>query len=241
MAVYHRPANTPPNKPLPSRAKAPLWRRAAAFVGVPILFCAISVGVIALAIMPTVSPYIGLAQYLFSTQQENKPSNLYENLAQEIQDNGTIAYSQLVYPQKGDQYGQITIEGTSVDAPLYYGDSTRQLNSGVATYADSVGAGIPGEGKTILLAGHNNTFFNGLQDVKEGDLVKISTHYGNYVYRITSMKVADYQDSTTYDFSRTDENLIMYTCYPFDALGFTPQRYFVYAEFVSGPVIDKTK
>lgn len=31
----------------------------------------------------------------------------------------------------------------------------------------------------------------------------------------------DYQDTTTYDFTRTDENLILYTCYPFDALGFT--------------------
>ena len=29
-----------------------------------------------------------------------------------------------------------------------------------------------------------------------------------------------------HDFTRTDENLILYTCYPFDALGFTPNRYF---------------
>ena len=35
------------------------------------------------------------------------------------------------------------------------------------------------------------------------------------------------------------ENLILYTCYPFDALGFTPNRYFVYAKYVSGPVLDK--
>ena len=40
------------------------------------------------------------------------------------------------------------------------------------------------------------------------------------------------------DFTRTDENLILYTCYPFDALGFTPNRFFVYAKYVSGPVLD---
>ena len=51
------------------------------------------------------------------------------------------------------------------------------------------------------------------------------------------MQVKDYQDATAYDFTRTDENLIMYTCYPFDALGFTPDRYFVYAKYVSGPVL----
>ena len=46
-------------------------------------------------------------------------------------------------------------------------------------------------------------------------------------------------EETAYDFTRTDENLILYTCYPFDALGFTPNRYFVYAKYVSGPVLDK--
>jgi sortase A len=32
----------------------------------------------------------------------------------------------------------------------------------------------------------------------------------------------------------------MYTCYPFDELGLTDQRFFVYAKYVSGPQIDKT-
>ena len=35
-----------------------------------------------------------------------------------------------------------------------------------------------------------------------------------------------------------NENLILYTCYPFDALGFTPNRYFVYASYTSGPELD---
>lgn len=241
MPVYHRPEDSRPARPVASRPKAPFWRKALSFVGVPVLFCALTVAVLYLAAIPTVGPYVGLAQYLFSKEEESQPTNLYEDLAQSIKNSTTIPFSQLVYPEKGDQYGQITIEGTSVDAPLYYGDSTRELNRGVATYADSTGAGIPGESKTVLLAGHNNTFFNGLQDVEEGSLVHIDTHYGSYVYRVTEMKVADYQDPTSYDFSRTDENLIMYTCYPFDALGFTPQRYFVYAEYVSGPMIDKTQ
>ena len=37
--------------------------------------------------------------------------------------------------------------------------------------------------------------------------------------------------------SRTDENLILYTCYPFDSLGYTPFRFFVYADYVSGPAL----
>ena len=94
------------------------------------------------------------------------------------------------------------------------------------------------EGKTILLAGHNNTFFNDLQHAEAGATVTITTHYGVYTYEVTGTEILDYQDETAYDFTRTDENLILYTCYPFDALGFTPNRFFVYAKYVSGPVLD---
>ena len=86
--------------------------------------------------------------------------------------------------------------------------------------------------------GHNNTFFNDLQSVEVGDVVTIETHYGTYTYTVERCEVRDYQDTTTYDFTRTDENLILYTCYPFDALGFTPNRYFVYASYTSGPELD---
>ena len=83
-----------------------------------------------------------------------------------------------------------------------------------------------------------NTFFNDLQSVEVGDVVTIETHYGTYTYTVERCEVRDYQDTTTYDFTRTDENLILYTCYPFDALGFTPNRYFVYASYTSGPELD---
>ena len=92
--------------------------------------------------------------------------------------------------------------------------------------------------RTILLAGHNNTFFNDLQHAEAGATVTITTHYGVYTYEVTGTEILDYQDETAYDFTRTDENLILYTCYPFDALGFTPNRFFVYAKYVSGPVLD---
>ena len=150
----------------------------------------------------------------------------------------TIPLSSITYPSKGDRYGRITIAGTTVDAPVYYGDTNSILNRGVGTYVDSSGAGIPGESKTILMAGHNNTFFNDLQLVEVGDVVTIETHYGTYTYTVERCEVRDYQDTTTYDFTRTDENLILYTCYPFDALGFTPNRYFVYASYTSGPELD---
>lgn len=218
-----------------------------AYIVMPLVFACITIGSLYGVGSALLSPYKEMASWFFTKSEENEANrDLYSQAissaqsgvsAQDSAETQTIDKQAITYPYPGDRYGEISIEGTTVSAPLYYGDDTATLNKGVGTYKDDVGVGIPGEGKTILLAGHNNTFFNGLQQVEVGDIVTIETHYGTYTYEVTDMQVKDYQDSTAYDFTRTDENLIMYTCYPFDALGFTPDRYFVYAKYVSGPVL----
>ena len=107
------------------------------------------------------------------------------------------------------------------------------MRNGVGIYAGSF---VPGYGGTILVAGHNNTYFNGLKNAQVGQRVEIKT---NYVYEITDTAVKSANDSSAYDLSADYENLIMYTCYPFDELGLTSKRFFVYAKLVSGTQIDK--
>ncbi|MGN1129735.1 MAG: class D sortase, partial [Ruminococcus sp.] len=125
-------------------------------------------------------------------------------------------------------------DNRDVSAKLFFGDGSIPLSNGVGVYAGSF---IPGYGKTVLVAGHNNTYFNGLKNVEKGDIVNINTSYGNYQYKVTETKVVGKYDKSAYDLSADEENLIMYTCYPFDELGLTELRYFVYAEKVSGPEI----
>ena len=125
-----------------------------------------------------------------------------------------------------------------MNAPVYYGDTNAILNQGVGTYKDSYGTGIPGERAHNFAGGHNNTFFNDLQSAKRRRRCHHRDHYGVYTYTVESCEILEYDDTSAYDFTRTDENLILYTCYPFDALGFTPQRYFVYASYTSGPRLD---
>ena len=158
------------------------------------------------------------------------PSSYPEN----SQEQNAIKASEIVLPSYGTRYGELEIAGTKVKADVYFGDSSAILKKGVGHYA---GSSYPGCGSTILVGGHNHTFFNGLQEVKEGDIVTFRTNYGTYEYKVTAMAVKKSTDSTAYDLSATYENLILYTCYPFDTLGLTPNRYFVYAEYVSGPKI----
>ncbi|MEG2597788.1 MAG: sortase, partial [Oscillospiraceae bacterium] len=84
----------------------------------------------------------------------------------------------------------------------------------------------------------NSTYLYTLGKAKKGDLIQFNTSYGKYVYQITGSKIAVDTDVSAYDLTREADNLIIYTCYPFDRLGFTADRYFVYADYLSGPTIN---
>lgn len=135
-------------------------------------------------------------------------------------------------PVVGEKYGSVKISGTKVDTPLYYGDWEKQLSKGAGTYT---GAKIPGQNGTVLLAGHTGTYFRDFENAQIGADIEVETRYGTYHYKISDMKVAREDDTTAYDLTKDEENIILYTCYPFGELKPTPYRYFIYGEFVSGP------
>lgn len=214
------------------------------FLILPLVFCGLIYGLAALIFYPALSPFFSSVEMMFSdgdkdfsTAYENIFVPLPEDTSLESGENGSdqqIDASDVQYPNYGVCFGQLTIEDCGVDAKLFYGDGNVPLRNGVGIYNGSF---IPGYGKTVLVAGHNNTFFNGLKYAQPGQEVKISTSYGNYVYEITSAEVKKASDNTAFDLGAQEENLVMYTCYPFDELGLTEQRYFVYAKYVSGPKI----
>lgn len=189
---------------------------------------------VAAAVLPKYDKLSTLAGMFISDTQIDY-SSAYENIFVPTKNSGdTVNAKDVEFPGVNKQFGKLKIKGTKVDAKLFYGDGTVPLRNGVGIYGGSF---IPGYGKTILVAGHNNTYFNGLKKVKKGDIVKINTSYGNYEYKVTNTAIRDHKDKKAYDLEADHENLILYTCYPFDSLGLTNQRFFVYAEKVKGPKI----
>lgn len=149
---------------------------------------------------------------------------------------GDVKASEIVYPSLGAQYGLLEIESLGICHNLYYGDSRDVLEHGVGQFA---GSSFPGEGSTVLIAGHNNrNIFNTLGDIEIGAEVKITTSYGIYRYRVTETKLLKVAEAEKgYDLNADYENLVLYTCYPFSRLGYYSHRFFVCCEFVSGPQI----
>ena len=147
----------------------------------------------------------------------------------------TIKASSITLPSYGEKYAHVTIPGTDVDCDIYYGDSNAIMKKGAGQY---IGGKFPGFGGTVLIAAHKTTHFMDLKSVEVGDVITLQTTYGVYEYTVRDMKVVDPNDKSAYDLNATEENLILYTCYPFNMLGFSKQRYFVYADYTSGPIVD---
>ena len=137
-------------------------------------------------------------------------------------------------PQNDDYVGRLTIEGAAVDCEVYYGDSETQFSKGAGV---SMGSCIPGAGGTVMIGAHTGTYFRDLESVVEGADITITTDYGEYHYTVARCAVVEETDTTAYDLDAEEENIILFTCYPFGILTRTTQRYLVYGDFVSGPSV----
>lgn len=175
---------------------------------------------------------------------ENHEEVLYDpsrfEINNDIADPNSIPFGSFQYPTSGSKFGQIKIDNTNVDCALYMNDDEKELKKGAGV---SLKSNIPGDNGTTLIAGHCASFFSTLGSAEIGDKIYLSTNYGNYVYEIFDIqikKLEDLSDSkVNEELSYTDNRLILYTCYPFNTLYSVSQRYFVYAKYVSGPIINR--
>lgn len=204
------------------------------FLIVPLIMCAAILLVSSTICFPLLSDVFSIGSMFLSDKQVDYSKSFENIFVPTTNDSDTVNAKDVDFPSVNKQFGELKIKSCSVNAKLFFGDGKIPLRNGVGVYAGSF---IPGYNKTILVAGHNNTYFNGLKNIKKGDTVKINTSYGNYKYRVTAAKIYNAENKKAYDLSKNEENLILYTCYPFDTLGITEKRFFVYAEKVSGPKI----
>jgi len=199
----------------------------------PVIFVLLTGVLLYIALKPLVSPIAGTVGLFFVGAQDQR--DLFAAAPAQTE-RGSIPESEVALPNPGDRYGQISISDTAVNAPLYWNDSPRELNAGVGSFT---GSWLPGYGRTVMMTGHSHLAFRDLENAKIGAVVTVETHYGTYAYTVTDTAVKGANDPSAYDLTREDENLVLYTCYPFDFIGVAKERYFVYAEPLSGAPVDR--
>ena len=135
---------------------------------------------------------------------------------------------------------RIVISKIGVDATVANPNTTNvttldeYLKEGAVRYPDSglLGAGnmfIFGHSTSIAVV-HNQAYktFNGLKDLKSGDLVKVYGETRTYIYRVTSVTLVD-QNKALVEFGNSKNMLTLSTCNTFGAKS---ERYVVEADLI---------
>lgn len=132
------------------------------------------------------------------------------------------------YPEYGTKYANIEIPKIDVNLPVYYGDTLEVLKKGVG---HSSGSYFPGEGGSIIYMGHNaKKIFRRFSELQIGNEITIKASYGTYKYKIYDMKLIKETDINELPVQKEKEILMIYTCYPFNNIGYASKRFVVYAE-----------
>jgi sortase A len=94
------------------------------------------------------------------------------------------------------------------------------------------GTALPGEAGNVGLAGHRDTFFRPLKDLRIKDEIQFSTLTGDFKYEVESLTVVE-PDNVGVLAPSHENVLTIVTCYPFFYIGAAPKRFVVRARQVS--------
>ncbi len=94
------------------------------------------------------------------------------------------------------------------------------------------GTALPGKIGNVGLAGHRDTFFRALRNIREDDTIELETTSGVYRYVVKSTKIVTPRDVSVLEASG-GTTLTLVTCYPFYYVGSAPKRFIVHAAQVT--------
>jgi len=91
---------------------------------------------------------------------------------------------------------------------------------------------LPGQPGVVVISGHRDTHFRFLQDLPVATEVIVETAHSRQRYRVVGSRVVNVNE-TRIDVATQSQQLMLVTCYPFDALrSGGPLRYVVIADKV---------
>ncbi len=137
----------------------------------------------------------------------------------------------LAAPPLGEPIGRLVIPRLALDVVALEGVDRDVLRRGAGHFP---GTALPGRSGNAGFAGHRDSFFRGLRDVRHGDEVRIEAPDARFRYRVTETRVVGPSEVEVLDPS-AGSHLTLVTCHPFDWIGPAPRRFIVRAELLDGP------
>lgn len=171
---------------------------------------------------------------LFKTEQAGNDNHTTEHIVKSEpreKDSEKIPVPKVLYseaPEKGDTIGDLQIPKLDATLPIFHGTDEEELEKGVGHFAESV---LPGESDNSVLSGHRDTVFRRLGEVGKGDLLVVETSAGKFTYKVRQVRIVDREDRTVI-VPKPKATLTVSTCYPFDFVGYAPDRYILVADLI---------
>ena len=94
------------------------------------------------------------------------------------------------------------------------------------------GTALPGSPGNVGIAGHRDTLFRPLRNIRQNDVITLTTLQGEFRYRVVSTQIVSPSDVDVLN-SDGHEILTLVTCHPFYFVGPAPNRFIVRAQRIT--------
>ncbi|ANU09656.1 class D sortase [Planococcus antarcticus DSM 14505] len=153
-----------------------------------------------------------------------------KNSAETVQEPSALMSDKMDQYQPGEEIGRLVVPSIEKGYPTYWGADEATLDQGVGMYVSEWTA-TPDQKRHTVLSGHRNTVFTGLDNVKKGAEIFLEYAGKRYEYKVEEMWVTDADDRTVI-VDKNEATLTLTTCYPFNYIGYAPERYIIQGQLV---------
>ncbi|HXA50268.1 MAG TPA: class D sortase [Candidatus Acidoferrum sp.] len=129
------------------------------------------------------------------------------------------------HARSGDTVAELSIPRLKTRLYVLEGDDDQELRRGPGHMP---GTAMPGAIGNAVIAGHRDTHFRVLKDIRKGDEILVRTADGEFRYQVRGTSIVEPEDTAALEPS-TDTVLHLVTCYPFSWIGSAPKRFVVEA------------
>jgi len=182
-----------------------------------------ALGFLCLGWCVTIAAHVWLFQayesWAFEQELGGEPISVREFLVH------AASFSEPAAPAEHSIVGQIEIPRIGLKAMILEGATKRTLAAAVGHIP---GTALPGGKGNAALAGHRDTFFRALKDIRTGDTILVTTLEGSFEYRVNDCQVVGPRDTRVLA-DTAEPALTLVTCYPFHYVGPAPERFIVRA------------
>ncbi|HWB85383.1 MAG TPA: class D sortase [Bryobacteraceae bacterium] len=175
--------------------------------------------------------FLGARDYVGSRLGQAEAANQFEQtISHSAPAPGSFHAARLPEPaplplQPGEAFAKLIIPRLHTDLYVIEGTGKRQLRHGPG---HMTGSALPGKTGNCIIAGHRDTHFRVLKNIRKGDDIVLETQRGTFLYRVDNLEVVSPKNTKVLQ-PAPDARLSLITCYPFYYVGAAPRRFAVQA------------